>query len=289
VALDDSSDGETQESPSSAISYTLPSTISELEVGNLYADFGIYSQGLSVLGSITTAQLTAMDSIAIGTGFIMTNNSINTLGATLEIQPLRQGDISFMAGRVKIDTDGNVDINGNLNLAGIINATEGVFDGISTNSIATNIISPLGGADLTIKLGDSASNSGSLIVANKAGLEKLRISDEGNLTASGSGTFDKLNFNLVGEALADSDTTATATGSAGFATIQRNRQEITIYNEKITRDSLIYITPFGNTQNKVLHLLRQVPQSETADGSFTVGVSGLPATIDIQFNWLIVN
>ena len=142
-----------------------------------------------------------------------------------------------------------------------------------------------------IKLGNNngASTSGSLKVANANGDEVLKISGEGNIVASGSATFDKLNFNLVGEALADTDTTATATGSAGFATIQRNKPEITIYNERITRDSLIYITPFGNTQNKVLHLLRQVPHSETADGSFTVGVSGLPATIDIQFNWLIVN
>ncbi len=265
--------------------------VDELEVGNIYADFGIYSEGLTVLGSTTTSSLTAMDTIAIGTGFIMNENSINTLGATLEIQPLRQGDISFMAGKVKIDTDGNVDINGNLNLAGTINAVEGVFNGIRTNNLATNIISPLPDSDLIIQLGNdgSASHSGNLRIANASGEEVVKISGEGNIVASGSATFDKLNFNLVGEALANTDTTAIATGSAGFATINRNKPELTIYNENITKDSLIYITPFGNTQNKVLHLLRQVPQTETTDGSFTVGISGTPATIDIQFNWLIVN
>ena len=278
-----------QSSSQSAISYQL-SAIPELEVGNIYADFGIYSEGLTVLGSATASQLTAMDTISIGTGFIMTENSLNTLGKTLEIQPLRQGDVSFMAGKVKIDTDGNVDINGNLNIAGIVNASTGVFDNLSTNSLATNIISPLGNNDLTIKLGsDSASTSSSLKVANNNGNEVLKISNEGNIVASGAATFDKLNFNLVGEALADSDTTATSTGSAGFATLNRNKPEITIKNDKITKDSLIYITPFGDTQNKVLYLLRQVPHSETADGSFTVGVSGTPSTRDIQFNWLIVN
>lgn len=197
-----------------------------------------------------------------------------------------------MAGKVKFDTDGNVDIAGNLNIAGLINAAEGVFNGIQTNSLATNIISPLPDSDLVIKLGNNggdASDSGNVRFANSDGQEILKISGEGNVVASGSGTFDKLNFNLVGEALAETDTTAVATGSAGFATLNRNRAEVTIYNSKITENSLIYITPFGDTQNKVLHLLRQTPQTETADGSFTVGVSGTPATRDLQFNWLIVN
>ena len=67
-------------------------------------------------------------------------------------------------------------------------------------------------------------------------------------------------------------------------TLKKNKPELTINNPNVTENSLIYITPFGDTQNKVLYLLRQVPSE-----SFTVGVSGIPATKDMQFNWLIVN
>ena len=114
----------------------------------------------------------------------------------------------------------------------------------------------------------------------------------GSLTASGSGTFAKLNFNLVGEAQASSLTEAVATGSAGFATLKRGQPELTIKNVNVTEKSLIYITPFGDTNNKVLYLLRQVPHiggEGGQDGSFTVGISGTPTTKDTQFNWLIVN
>ncbi len=276
----------TPSSPSADITST-----DEFQVGNLYADLGIYSEGLTILGTTTTSQLTAMDSIAVGTGFVINENSINTLGKTLEIQPLRQGAISFMAGKVIIDTDGNMNINGNLNIAGILNATEGIFSSIQTHSLATNIISPLPDSDLVIQLGNdsSASTSGNVRFANTKGEEVLKISGEGDIVSSGSATFEKLSFNLVGEAIASSDTTAIATSSAGFATIQKNRPELTIYNEKITKDSLIYITPIGNIQDKSIHLLRQVPHTEGSDGSFTVGASGTPATQDIQFNWLIVN
>ena len=84
-------------------------------------------------------------------------------------------------------------------------------------------------------------------------------------------------------------TEAIATGSAGFATLKKNQPELTIRNPLITDKSLIYITPFGDTENKVLHLLRQIPNTEVQDGSFTVGVSGTPTTKDTHFNWLIVN
>ena len=92
--------------------------------------------------------------------------------------------------------------------------------------------------------------------------------------------------------MATSDTQATATGSAGYATLKRNKPELTIINPNVTENSLIYITPFGDTQGKVLYLLRQTPEDPSqsgTEGSFTVGVSGLPSTQDLQFNWLVLN
>ena len=190
-----------------------------------------------------------------------------------------------------MDTDGNMSIAGNMNVMGEIDAVFGVFSGsLTTRSLATGLISPLGGEDLTIQLKDGPSTpSGKLKIKDNSGKEVLSINSRGDILSSGSASLSKLNFNLVGEAQASSLTEAVATGSAGFATLRAGQPEITIKNPNITSKSLIYITPFGDTGNKVLYLLRQTPASPTEDGSFTVGISGQTPTANLQFNWLIVN
>ena len=114
----------------------------------------------------------------------------------------------------------------------------------------------------------------------------------GSFSASGSGTFNKLNLSLVREALAISDVEAIATGSAGAAIVKQYRSEITIKNQNVTENSLIYITPVGNTNGKVLYLLRQTaedPLQAGVEGSFTVGINIPSTATDIKFNWIIVN
>jgi len=255
------------------------------------ADFGIFEQGITSMGPITATDITAIDTLGVGSNFTISNNAINTLGAELALQSLRQADITFQGGLIRMDTDGNMNIAGNLNLLGEIDAVHGVFSGtVSTPALATSIISPLAGDDLTIKLTDKQASEGSkLRITDNQNKEVLAVDNKGNIISSGSATLSKLNFNLVGEAQASSLTEAIATGSAGFATLRANQPEITIKNPNVTEKSLIYITPFGDTDNKVLYLLRQIPQTEDEEGSFTVGASGTLPTQNIQFNWLIVN
>jgi len=242
------------------------------------------------MGPVTANIVTATDQLAVGSAFSITNNAINTIGADLEIQSFRQGNIAFQGGLIKMDTDGNMEIAGNLNILGEIDAVFGVFSGsLTSKALATSLISPLPGDDLTIKLSDDASSkSAKLRVTNGNNKEVLSINNKGDIISSGAATLSKLNFSLVGQAIATSLSEATATGSAGFATLRSGQPELTIKNPNVTSKSLIYITPFGDTNNKVLYLLRQVPQSTTEDGSFTVGVSG-STTQNVQFNWLIVN
>jgi len=256
----------------------------------IHANFGIFEQGITSMGPVTSNIITATDQLAVGNSFTITNNSINTVGADLQIQSLRQGNIAFEGGLIKMDTDGNMLVSGNLNLLGEIDAVHGVFSGtLTAPALATGLISPLPGDDLAIRLSDSASTSGRLKIVNQQNQEVLSVNSHGDLNASGSGTFAKLNFNLVGKAEATSLTEAVATGSAGFATLRQGQVELTIKNPIITSKSLIYVTPYGDTNNKVIYLLRQVPQSEVDDGSFTVGISGTPTPSDLQFNWLVVN
>lgn len=255
------------------------------------ADFGIFEQGITSMGPITATDITAIDTLGVGSNFTISNNAVNTLGAELALQSLRQADITFQGGLIRMDTDGNMNIAGNLNLLGEIDAVHGVFSAtLTTPALATSLISPLAGDDLTIKLTDKDASVGAkLRITDNQNKEVLAVDNKGNIISSGAATLAKLNFNLVGEAQASSLTEAIATGSAGFATLRANQPEITIKNPNVTSKSLIYITPFGDTDNKVLYLLRQVPQTDNDEGSFTVGASGTLSTQNIQFNWLIVN
>ncbi len=234
--------------------------IDYVDVSNFNADFGTFRQGLISLGPATFGQVTANDGIWVGTTLMIGSNSIDTLGQDLEIEPLRQGAVSFLAGAVRIETDGTLKVAGNAEIAGDLSVK---------GRIRTNIISPLPDSDLLIK--------------NSSDAAILAINSIGNVVASGSGTFNKLNLSFAAPAYAISDTEVVATGSAGTAAIKQYSGELTIYDSQVTDKSLIYITPTGSSNNEVLYLLRQ-----EAGLSFTVGIDR-PATQDIKFNWIIVN
>ncbi|MBP7832806.1 MAG: site-specific integrase [Candidatus Levybacteria bacterium] len=257
-------------------SQSFDSSISHASVS---AGFGTFYEGLLSLGASTFGDLSVMDTLSVGTTLTVSPNSINTLGVDLEIQPLRQGQISFMAGAVKIKIDGSLAVfedaffHKNVTIAG---------------NLSAHIISPLPNSDVNIKLPNSSIHNSEFKIQNSSDSAVLAISSDGNLQASGSGTFSKLKFNLVGQAIASGQNQAIATGSAGTAILKKSTNELTIINPNVTKESLIYITPAQETQNLVLYLLRQRDQTENQPGSFTVGISGV-ATTDILFNWLIVN
>ena len=238
-------------------------------VENLNSVKGVFSQNLSVFGNTTLSDTSVVGQLAVGGSLILADNSINVLGSDLALQPLRQGGISIMAGIIYIDTNGNVKI-GN--------------DAIVEGTLYANQIAPLAGKDLTFKLASDSAKTNKLVVKGASNSAVLSIDNLGNIIASGAASIAKLNLNnIVSPALAVSPTEITATGSAGTAKINTGRVEMTINNPLVTENSLIYITPTSNTQNQVLYLLRQVPNE-----SFTVGIQS-PTTVDIPFNWIIVN
>jgi len=234
--------------------YEASSSSSELSsslasLNNLNASFGTFSLGLMSFGPTSLAETAIAGSLSIDSTLYLAGNSINVLGNDLEIQPLRQGGISFLSGLIQIDIDGNLRVGGNAEFA----------------------------KDVSIK---------------------------GDLVASGSATFSKINLSLVGPALAVSQTEIIATGSAGVAEIKAHQTELTIINKLITDKSLIYISPIGSPSAHSPFMMRQTvgepapPARRSPDelgeggsgpeGSFTVGIQG-PTNQDTLFNWLIVN
>jgi len=231
-------------------------------VPNLQAEQGLFNQGLMVFGGTSLSDLSVVGQLAIGGTMFITQNSIETLGTDLSLQSLRQSGLSIMGGLVYVDTHGNMKIKGDVSVTG---------------KLAVNIISPLPDSDL--------------IVNNASGSGVLSINQKGDIIASGSGTFAKLNFSLVAPVLAVSPTEVIASSSAGVANIAPYYDEITIKNALVTDISVIYITPVGTPSAHSPFLMRQIPNNPTLslpNGSFTVGV-GAPNKNPIPFNWLIVN
>jgi hypothetical protein len=184
-----------------------------------------------------------------------------------------------VGGQVEIDTDGNLRVDGNAYFAKDLEIKGDLF---------ASILSPLPGRDFVIKLGqrdesESENHNSSFVIRNASSSALLSVNNKGDLNASGAGTFNKLNLNIVNKALAISPTEVIATGSAGTAEIQPNREELTVRNELVTEDSLIYITAKTSTPNESVYLLRQVPGE-----SFTVGISN-SVNKKVPFNWIIIN
>jgi len=234
-------------------------------VENLNAQTATFTQGLMSFGPSSFSDVSVVGQLSIDGNLILAGNSINVLGGDLQIQPLRQGGLSVMAGLFYIDTNGNVKIEGDATVKGTLYA---------------NVISPIPGNNLTVNLGDSQIRNSKFEIRNSSDSAVLSINSSGDLVASGAGTFSKLNLGLVSPAFALSTTEVIATGSAGTASIRAYQTQITINNPLVTDKSLIYVTP---KSNQSIYLMRQVPGV-----SFTVGIQN-PTYTDIPFNWIIVN
>ncbi len=239
---------------------------------NLRALTGNFVEGLVSQSPSTFADLSIFGQLKIDNSLVLAGNSINVLGVDLELQPLRQGGISIMAGLIYIDTDGNVKFDGNATFSKDV-SIKGV--------LSTNIISPLPDQDITINIGGDY--NANFVVKNGTGSALLSLNQSGDLRASGGAYFNKINLPFIKPAFAISPTEVIATGSAGIATISAYQKEITIRNSLVTEKSLIYVTPRTDTGNLGLFLLRQVPGV-----SFTIGI-GTQLAKEISFNWIIIN
>lgn len=228
-------------------------------VPNLKADFATFQQGLITLGPTSLAETSISTQLSIGTNLKISENSINTIGSDLNIQPLRQGNLAIMGGLVTIDTEGNLIIEGNATFA---------KDVTVKGTLAAGIISPL------------------------APSESVKIS--GDLQSSGSAKFKELNaesFKIIRSAQADTSFTETvASASAGTAVITTNETERTIITPYVSEESLIYITPVSPTQGVTPYIARQVAHDQKSDskGSFTIQIANTVSS-DIKLNWWIVN
>jgi cytoskeletal protein CcmA (bactofilin family) len=239
-------------------------------IGTLIADYATFNQGLLALGPSSFTDVSVAGQFSVGSLYI-NDNSINTIGSDLQIQPLAQGVIRIMGGKISIDTNGDVQFGENVTIAKNVKVN---------GKIIGKVISPVPDEDLVIELGtDALPTTSEFKIKNSSGSAVFAVNGAGDITASGSATVAKLNFNLIKPAMATGSGDLISFGSAGVATISATRTEVTIHNSLVTDQSLIYITPVGTPTAQGTYLMRQ-----KAGESFTVG--GAAGAV---FNWLIIN
>jgi len=186
------------------------------------------------------------------------DNYLETANTALYIQPSNTGSVHIMGDTLVIAENGNVEITGNLKVSGSLMASLITADEIQANKLtATEINSK------EIKV---ATDSAQIIIAE-----------------SGFG------------AIATSSAKLTSNATAGTATLPAGKTEIVITNNKLTANSMVYLTPVGSTNNQVPYIKTKMVYSEAellADPSlqnyFTIALDNyLDKNIDI--NWWIIN
>ncbi len=215
-------------------------------------------QNLFVTNSAALTSLSVSNSLTLGTDFIISNNtnnlvSINTLSSPLSIQSLALAPVEIMAGKLKIDTNGDVYIQGNLYVAGQI-YSQGITiqkeeDWTGSDPVqATAVITASGSAEFKEITSDKLVIASAEIATDSAQLVDGRI---------------------------------TTNATTGSAIIPSGRKEIEILSPAITENTLIYITPTSDTKNYVLYIKAK------EEGRAVVGFNRA-LDIDVSFNWWVV-
>jgi hypothetical protein len=169
--------------------------------------------------------------------------------------------VEIMDGLVTIDTQGNVNIAGDLFVAGRIHSS-----------------------GLTLKDNQqSATASASLLT-----LQDVNGNVVSSVDASGSAAFNSLSaqgLTIAGSNVATASSVIngaiTTNSTVGSAVIPAGTSEIVIRDPKVTDYTLVYVTPTSSTNNYVLYV------KSKQNGQFTVGFTN-PIDIDANFNWWIV-
>lgn len=257
----------------------------------LHTTFGSFDEGLIALGPTSLTDASISNNLTIGTtqgGMTLAHNSINVIGNTLELQPLRQGMLSFMGGAVTIDTSGNLYATENASFS---------KDVTVHGAMRAGIISPLPNHDVVVRLAenpDLVATASAFVVQNASSSAVFSVNSAGTLVASGSATLKEVitsALSIIRTPQVDASMQETiASSSAGTANIIANETERTITNPLVSEKSLIYISPTTDTDGIVPYIARQTRQDTNlgTKGSFTIQIPR-PLAKDISFNWWIIN
>jgi cytoskeletal protein CcmA (bactofilin family) len=234
---------------------TVSGNLNELALENLFVT------GTAAFDTATIGRsLTVGNDLAISTS--TTANSIDTLNAPLSIQSSASQPLLLMAGLVQIDTNGNVSITGDLNVAGKINSSALTVRETTAESI-TGFGKILAVQDIS---GNDVASISATGAAEFASVKTDVLAVTADVTATESAT-------LTGNVFTNNAT-------AGSAKVSADASEVVINNNKVKAGTLIFVTATSETNTPLF-------VKSKADGTFTIGTS-TPVLQDTTFNWWIV-
>ena len=188
----------------------------------------------------------------------MENNSIISLSSELAFKALDK--ITFFDSAVVIAKNGTITTEGKL---------------VAKTGVETDEIRPVTDGE-NVKIAQLATNA--LNIDNKylsATSSAVVIGATENFTRNG----------LFAPAI------ETSVETAGVGILPKEEYEIVIYNEKVAKDSLIYLTPIQSIPDSPMTVVEKHVCAATQVGCknyFKVSTGTLNHP-DLQFNWLIVN
>ena len=214
---------------------------------------------LTILGDTQLANAFISGTFTAGE-IAIKDNFIETTNTALYIQPSNTGSVHIMADTLVIAQNGEVEINGNLTISGSLMASLIVAEEIQTNKLTS------------LEIGSSILNSTQITS------ESIKIATDSaqSLIVAGS---------VLGQ-MATSSAELISNATAGTSLLPAGKSEIIINNNKITPDSMVYLTPVGSTNNQVPYLKAKVVNE--LDSYFIIAIDQALES-DISINWWIIN
>ena len=227
-------------------------------------------------------------------------NEIENNDFTFSIQPTGRGRLSLMAGLMELDHSGQVTISGDLKVAGAVEVAD---DLKIEGSLLSNLIrSENPGENIRVQLAQKTELSeeeqnASLFDENSliqsSDFEFIDESETPIATFSATGDLSLEGSLKISQDIAIATTSGELVSkkSAGQAFLAAGQTEVTIKTDKLTANSMIYITPLNSTNNQVLYVkgkLLDSPFTPENEAQFTVGFDTALGQ-NVNFNWWIVN
>ena len=227
-------------------------------------------------------------------------NEIENNDFTFSIQPTGRGRLSLMAGLMELDHSGQVTISGDLKVAGAVEVAD---DLKIEGSLLSNLIrSENPGENIRVQLAQKTELSeeeqnASLFdedsLVQSSDFEFIDESETPIATFSATGDLSLEGSLKISQDIAIATTSGELVSkkSAGQAFLAAGQTEVTIKTDKLTANSMIYITPLNSTNNQVLYVkgkLLDSPFTPENEAQFTVGFDTALGQ-NVNFNWWIVN
>ena len=236
---------------------------------------------LTATGHTNLYTATVADTFSAGNIFIK-DSQILSLTSELALNAL--DSVNVLNGAVVIARDGTMNVKGEIIARGGIKTNK-----ISPISSGDDVAVTLDSGNLSVRNAQSGAVVASIDASGSAHFSNLSLDKYDQATASGVIIAARENFEQYGIFSPAIETNAASTGNGRIPGLYEN---LVIYNDKITDDSLVYITPTSPTGNQQLYVAEKRGcnnKPAPCKPYFKIAIDGGSLHSDATFNWWVVN